>query len=66
MAWGGSDVLAGGMCKLTKILAISFEGRLCQVTGRGKGYRLHGAAVTVCTGSCGAVMVLRDGRELPV
>ena len=52
--------------KLTKNLAISFEGRLYQVTGRGKGYRLRGAAVTVCKGFDGAVRVLRDGRELPV
>ena len=52
--------------KLTKNLAISFEGRLYQVTGRGKGYRLRGAAVTVCKGFDGAVTVLRDGRELPV
>ena len=52
--------------KLTKNLAISFEGRLYQVTGRGKGYRLRGAAVTVCKGFDGAVTVLRDSRELPV
>ena len=52
--------------KLTKNLAISFEGRLYQVTGHGKGYRLRGAAVTVCKGFDGAVRVLRDGRELPV
>ena len=36
------------------------------MTGRGKGYRLRGAAVTVCKGFDGAVRVLRDGRELPV
>ena len=52
--------------KLTKNLAISFEGRLYQVTGHGKGYRLRAAAVTVCKGFDGAVTVLRDGRELPV
>ena len=52
--------------KLTKNLAISFEGRLYQVTGRDKGRRLRGAAVTVCKGFDGAVTVLRDGRELPV
>ena len=36
------------------------------MTGRGKGYRLRGAEVTVCKGFDGAVTVLRDGRELPV
>lgn len=52
--------------KLTKSLSISFEGRVYQVTGQGRGYRLRGAAVTVCKGYDGAVTVLRDGRELPV
>ncbi len=53
--------------KLTKNLEIRFESRTYQVTGHGKGYRLRGAAVTVCKGFDGAVMaVLRDGRELPV
>ena len=52
--------------KLTKNLTIQFENREYQVTGRGKGYRLRGAAVTVCKGFGGAVTVLRDGRELPV
>ena len=42
--------------KLTKNLTISFRSREYQVTGRGTGYRLRGAEVTV----------LRDGRELPV
>ena len=52
--------------KVTGNLSISFEGRTYQVTGRGKGYRLRGAAVTVCKGFDGGVTVLRDGRELPV
>lgn len=52
--------------KLTKNLSISFEGDTYQVTGHGRGYRLRGAAVTVCKGWDGAVTVLRDGRELPV
>ena len=52
--------------KLTKNLSISFQGRVYQVTGQGRGYRLRGAAVTVCKGYDGAVTVLRDGRELPV
>ena len=34
--------------------------------GRGKGYRLRGAEVTVCKAFDGSVTVLRDGRELPV
>ena len=36
------------------------------MTGHGKGYRLRGAAVTVCKGFDGAVTVLPGGRELPV
>jgi endonuclease YncB( thermonuclease family) len=36
------------------------------VTGHGKGYRLRGAAVTVCKGYDGGVTVLRDGKELAV
>ena len=52
--------------KLTKNLTIRFECREYQVTGRGKGYRLRGAEVTVCKAFDGAVTVLRDGRELSV
>ena len=52
--------------KVTRNLSISFEGRTYQVTGHGRGYRLRGAAVTVCKGFDGEVTVLRDGRELPV
>ena len=52
--------------KLTKNLTIGFECREYQVTGRGMGYRLRGAAVTVCKAFDGSVTVLRDSRELPV
>ena len=52
--------------KLTKNLTIGFQSREYQVMGRGKGYRLRGAAVTVCKAFDGSVTVLRDGRELPV
>ena len=52
--------------KVTGNLSISFEGRTYQITGHGKGYRLRGAAVTVCKGFDGTVTVLRDGRELAV
>ena len=51
---------------MTGNLSVSFEGDTCSVTGHGRGYRLRGAAVTVCRGFDGAVTVLRDGRELPV
>ena len=51
---------------MTKNLTIRFECREYQVTGRGKGYRLRGAAVTVCKAFDGSVTVLRDGRELAV
>ena len=52
--------------KLTKNLTIGFRSREYQVTGRGNGYRLRGAEVTVCKAFDGSVTVLRDGRELPV
>ena len=52
--------------KLTKNLTIRFECREYQVTGRGKGYRLRGAAVTVCKAFDGSVTVLHQGRELAV
>ena len=52
--------------KLTKNLTVGFECREYQVTGRGMGYRLRGAAVTVCKAFDGSVTVLRDSRELPV
>ena len=52
--------------KLTKNLTLSFECDTYQVTGRGRGYRLRGAEVTVCKGFDGRVAVLREGRELPV
>ena len=52
--------------KLTKNLTIRFECREYQVTGRGKGYRLRGAAVTVCKAFDGSVTVLHKGRELAV
>ena len=52
--------------KLTKNLTIRFECREYQMTGRGKGYRLRGAEVTVCKAFDGSVTVLREGRELPV
>ena len=51
--------------KLTKNLTIRFECREYQVTGRGKGYRLRGAEVTVCKAFDGSATVLREGRELP-
>ena len=52
--------------KLTKNLTIRFECREYQVTGRGRGYRLRGAAVTVCKAFDGSVRVLHDGCELAV
>ena len=52
--------------KLTKDLTIRFRNREYRVTGRGKGYRLRGAAVTVCRAFDGSVTVLHKGRELPV
>ncbi len=44
--------------KLSKNLTFQFERRECQLVGEGRGYRLRGAAVTVCKGFDGAVAVL--------
>ena len=52
--------------KVTWNLSINFEEPTYQMAGHGKGYRLRGAAVTVCKGFDGGVTVLREGRELPV
>ena len=52
--------------KLTRNLTVKFECREYQVTGRGRGYRLRGAEVTVCRAFDGGVTVLRDGGELSV
>ena len=64
-----ADELALILCehhvrKLSKNLTFKFERREHQLTGEGKGYRLRGAAVTVCKGFDGSVEVLRDGRRL--
>ena len=50
--------------KLTKNLTFQFERREHQLTGEGKGYRLRGAAVTVCKGCDGSMSVLLGGRRL--
>lgn len=51
--------------KLSKNLTCQFEGREYQVTGHGNGYRLRGAAVTVCASFDGRITLLRDGKVLP-
>ncbi len=50
--------------KLSKNLTFKFERREYQLVGEGKGYRLRGAAVTVCKGFDGAASVLLEGRKL--
>ena len=50
--------------KLSKNLTFKFERREYQLVGEGKGYRLRGAAVTVCKGFDGAASVLHKGRKL--
>ena len=50
--------------KLSRNLTFRFERREHQLTGEGKGYRLRGAAVTVCKGFDGSVAVLLGGRRL--
>ncbi len=64
-----ADELALILCehhvrKLSRNLTFRFERREHQLTGEGKGYRLRGAAVTVCKGHDGSVAVLLGGRRL--
>ena len=50
--------------KLSKNLTLQFKNREYQLQGYGNGYRLRGAAVTVCEGFDGAVTLLHGGRVL--
>lgn len=50
--------------KLSKNLTFQYLNREYQITGQGKGYRLRGAAVTVCDAFGGEVSVLCKGRPL--
>ena len=50
--------------KLSKNLTFQYLNREYQITGRGKGYRLRGAAVTVCDAFGAGVDVLHKGRAL--
>lgn len=50
--------------KLTKNLTFKFRNREYGIQGEGRGYRLRGAAVTLCEGYDGTLTVLREGREL--
>lgn len=51
--------------KLSKNLSFQFNNREYQVQGQGQGYRLRGAAVTVCQSFDGTVTLLHQGRHLP-
>ena len=50
--------------KLSKNLTFQYLNREYQITGRGKGYRLRGAAVTVCDAFGAGVKVLHQGKAL--
>ena len=50
--------------KLSKNLAFQYLNREYQITGRGKGYRLRGASVTVCDAFGAGVKVLHQGKAL--
>ncbi len=52
--------------KVTRHLAVHFNGNTYQIMGQGKGYRLRGTTVTVCKDYDGRVTVLQGGRELSV
>jgi hypothetical protein len=51
--------------KLSKNLAFQFKNREYQLQGQGQGYRLRGAAVTVCEAFNHTVTILHQGRSLP-
>lgn len=50
--------------KLSKNLALQFNNTEYQLKNHGKGYRLRGAAVTVCVAFDGTVTLLHKGRSL--
>ena len=50
--------------KLSKNLTFQYLNREYQITGRGQGYRLRGAAVTVCDAFGAGVKVLHQGKAL--
>lgn len=50
--------------KLSKNLTCQFQGRQYQVTDRGQGHRLRGAAITVCDAFDGQVTLMRHGQVL--
>lgn len=51
--------------KLSKNLTCQFRGRTYQITDHGNGYRLRGAAITVCAAFDGSITVRREGQLLP-
>lgn len=51
--------------KLSRNLSFRFHNSEYQITRHGHGYRLRGAAVTVCEGFDGHVRVLHNGQSLP-
>jgi transposase len=51
--------------KLSKNLTIQFKNREYQLQGQGQGYRLRGAAVTVCEAFNNPVTILYQGKPLP-
>ena len=50
--------------KVSKNLTFRYRNREYQLQGQGRGYRLRGAAVTVCEGFNGVVEVLHKGRVM--
>ena len=51
--------------KLSKNLTLQFKNREYQLQGQGQGYRLRGAAVTMCEAFNHTVTILYQGRSLP-
>lgn len=50
--------------KLSKNLCFQFRHREYQIQGKGRGYRLRGAAVTLCEALDGTITVLHEGSPL--
>jgi hypothetical protein len=64
-----ADELALTLClhhtrKLSKNLTVQFKNREYQLQGRGKGYSLRGASLTVCEAFDGAITLLHKGQVM--
>lgn len=49
---------------LSKNLSLQFKNKTLQIQGKGSGYRLRGARITVCEAFDGSLVLLHEGRAL--